>query len=104
MPRSTGRSSSRDAGLYRLERKVIESLRQPVLVRLIPAERVSPALAASSNMAGYDLSEVIEKLRQEAENPGKQPELLPELAAPQPIPELWLDAEGGRHLRLSLSL
>ena len=84
----------RDAGLYRLERKVIESLRQPVLVRLIPAERVSPALAASSNMAGYDLSEVIEKLRQEAENPGKQPELLPELAAPQPIPVLWLDAEG----------
>ena len=73
---------------------MIESLRQPVLVRLIPAERVSPALAASSNMAGYDLSEVIEKLRQEAENPGKQPELLPELATPQPIPVLWLDAEG----------
>ena len=69
-----------------ISRRAASSLAAPVIVRLMPSERVSPALAAVSN-AGR-LGEFPRDAKE------REPELIPGAAMPLPPDSVWLDGEG----------
>lgn len=82
-----------DCALLEISEKAVRRMREPVLVRLMPSGRVSPALSALGNELPFRV-EVPEEPKQRKAAIPRQAELLPEAPPPAPIPVLWLEEDG----------
>lgn len=80
-----------DAGFLGVSARRTRTLHRPVLVRLMPAERVSPALSLLGNEPAFQL----EPLPEEQAAPISAQTEFPTQSAPaRPIPTLWLEDDG----------